>query len=27
MVTHDPRHSDLADHVVTVEPLFREDGR
>jgi UDP-glucose/iron transport system ATP-binding protein len=27
MVTHDPRHSDLADHVVTVEPLSREDGR
>jgi putative ABC transport system ATP-binding protein len=27
MVTHDPRHTDLADHVVTVEPLFREDGR
>ena len=27
MVTHDPRHSDLADHVVSVEPLSREDGR
>jgi UDP-glucose/iron transport system ATP-binding protein len=27
MVTHDPRHSALADHVVTVEPLSREDGR
>jgi putative ABC transport system ATP-binding protein len=27
MVTHDPRHTDLADHVVTVEPLSREDGR
>jgi putative ABC transport system ATP-binding protein len=27
MVTHDPRHSELADHVVTVEPLSREDGR
>ena len=27
MVTHEPRHSDLADHVVTVEPLSREDGR
>lgn len=26
MVTHDPRHTDLADHVVTVEPLAREDG-
>jgi len=27
MVTHDPRHTELADHVVTVEPLSREDGR
>jgi putative ABC transport system ATP-binding protein len=27
MVTHDPRHADLADHVVTVERLAREDGR
>ena len=27
MVTHDPRHTDLADHVVTVEPIAREDGR
>jgi putative ABC transport system ATP-binding protein len=27
MVTHDPRHTDLADHVVTVERLAREDGR
>ena len=27
MVTHDPRHADLADHVVTVEPLARGDGR
>ena len=27
MVTHDPRHAELADHVVTVEPLSREDGR
>ena len=26
MVTHDPRHADLADHVVTVTPLSREDG-
>jgi putative ABC transport system ATP-binding protein len=26
MVTHDPRHTDLADHVVTVERLAREDG-
>jgi putative ABC transport system ATP-binding protein len=26
MVTHDPRHTDLADHVVTVEPLAGEDG-
>jgi putative ABC transport system ATP-binding protein len=26
MVTHDPRHTDLADHVVTVEPLAPEDG-
>jgi len=27
MVTHDPRHAELADHVVTVEPLPRGDGR
>ena len=27
MVTHDPRHAELADHVVTVEPLPRRDGR
>jgi len=27
MVTHDPRHTDLADHVVTVERLAPEDGR
>lgn len=27
MVTHDPRHTDLADHVVTVEPFARGDGR
>jgi UDP-glucose/iron transport system ATP-binding protein len=27
MVTHDPRHTDLADHVVRVEPLTREEGR
>jgi putative ABC transport system ATP-binding protein len=27
MVTHDPRHTELADHVVTVERLAREDGR
>jgi len=27
MVTHDPRHTELADHVVTVEPLPRRDGR
>jgi putative ABC transport system ATP-binding protein len=27
MVTHDPRHTALADHVVTVEPLSREDER
>ena len=26
MVTHDPRHTDLADHVVVVEPLAQEDG-
>lgn len=26
MVTHDPRHTDLADHVVTVERLAPEDG-
>jgi len=26
MVTHDPRHTALADHVVTVEPLAGEDG-
>ena len=26
MVTHDPAHADLADHVVRVEPLSR-DGR
>jgi putative ABC transport system ATP-binding protein len=25
MVTHDPRHADLADHVVTVEPLAEEE--
>jgi putative ABC transport system ATP-binding protein len=27
MVTHDPRHADLADHVVTVEPRTGEAGR
>jgi putative ABC transport system ATP-binding protein len=27
MVTHDPRHTELADHVVTVEPLARGDGQ
>ncbi len=27
MVTHDPRHAELADHVVSVEPPPREDGR
>ena len=27
MVTHDPRHAELADHVVSVVPLPREDGR
>jgi putative ABC transport system ATP-binding protein len=27
MVTHDPRHAELADHVITVEPLQRRDGR
>ena len=27
MVTHDPRHAELADHVVTVEPRPREKGR
>ncbi len=27
MVTHDPRHAVVADHVVTVEPLAKEDGR
>jgi putative ABC transport system ATP-binding protein len=27
MVTHDPAHADLADHVVTVEPRPRRDGR
>jgi len=27
MVTHDPRHTELADHVVAVEPLPRGDGR
>jgi putative ABC transport system ATP-binding protein len=27
MVTHDPRHAELADHVVTVDRLSREDGR
>ena len=27
MVTHDPRHTELADHVVTVRPFLREDGR
>jgi putative ABC transport system ATP-binding protein len=27
MVTHDPRHAELADHVVTVVPLPREDGQ
>jgi putative ABC transport system ATP-binding protein len=26
MVTHDPRHTEMADHVVTVEPLRPEDG-
>ena len=26
MVTHDPRHADLADHVVTVAPVSRDDG-
>lgn len=26
MVTHDPRHAALADHVITVEPLTREEG-
>jgi len=27
MVTHDPAHADLADHVVTVEPFRRGGGR
>ena len=27
MVTHDPRHTEMADHVVTVEPFPRGDGR
>ncbi|MDQ1504797.1 MAG: UDP-glucose/iron transport system ATP-binding protein [Actinomycetota bacterium] len=27
MVTHDPAHADLADHVVAVEPRPRSDGR
>ena len=27
MVTHDPRHTELADHVVTVEPRRRGHGR
>ena len=27
MVTHDPRHTDLADHVVTVEPLAGDGPR
>jgi putative ABC transport system ATP-binding protein len=27
MVTHDPGHADLADHVVAVEPRPRSDGR
>jgi putative ABC transport system ATP-binding protein len=27
MVTHDPAHTALADHVVTVEPFRRSDGR
>ncbi len=27
MVTHHPRHTELADHVVTVQRLAREDGR
>jgi putative ABC transport system ATP-binding protein len=26
MVTHDPRHAEMADHVVPVEPLPRSDG-
>jgi putative ABC transport system ATP-binding protein len=26
MVTHDPRHAEMADHVVTVVPLSREGG-
>jgi putative ABC transport system ATP-binding protein len=27
MVTHAPRHTDPAGHVVTVEPRSRQDGR
>jgi putative ABC transport system ATP-binding protein len=26
MVTHDPRHADLADHVITVDPLAQGNG-
>jgi putative ABC transport system ATP-binding protein len=26
MVTHDPRHADLADHVITVDPFAQGNG-